>query len=137
MAQEDRAANPRGGVAFSDSIAVTEKRRRMLGSIPDANSYENNVKRSIQMSTTKTKDPPTSHTDAEIARNIRRRMKADFEVPDDQIAVKVLEGSITIEGTVVRDSQKIAAEACAKEVKGVRGIVNKITVEPSASPLEA
>jgi osmotically-inducible protein OsmY len=89
------------------------------------------------MSTTKTKTQTTFRTDAEIARNIRRRMKADFEVPDDQIAVKVAEGFITIEGTVVRDSQKIAAESCAREVKGVLGIVNKITVDPAASPVEA
>ncbi len=89
------------------------------------------------MSTTKTKVQTTLRTDAEIARNVRRRMKADFEVPDDQIAIKVAEGFITIEGIVVRDSQRTAAEACAREVKGVRGIVNKITVEPAASPLEA
>jgi len=49
----------------------------------------------------------------------------------------VTEGVVTIEGTVARDSQKTAAEACSREVKGVRGIVNKITVEPAALPLEA
>jgi len=32
---------------------------------------------------------------------------------------------------------KTAAEACSREVQGVRGIVNKITVEPAALPLEA
>ena len=86
---------------------------------------------------TRIKRETAARTDAEIARDIRRRMKADFEVPDDQISVKVAEAFVTIEGTVVRDSQKSAAEACAREVKGVRGIVNKIAVEPAASPVEA
>jgi Putative phospholipid-binding domain. len=86
---------------------------------------------------TRTKTETIARTDAEIARNIRRRMKSDFEVPDDRMAVKVAEGFVTIEGTVVRDSQKNAAESCARKVKGVRGINNKIEVEPAASPVEA
>ena len=89
------------------------------------------------MPTTKTKVQSTLRTDAEIARDVRRRMKADFEVPDDQIAVKVVEGFITIEGIVTRDAQKDAAEVCAKQVQGVRGIANKIIVEPAESPIEA
>jgi len=86
---------------------------------------------------TRTKTETFARTDAEIARDVKRTMKADFEVPDDRIGVKVAEGLVTIEGTVVRDSQKTAAEACARKVKGVRGIANKITVEPAASPVEA
>ena len=63
-------------------------------------------------------------------------MKADFEVPDDRIAVKVVEGFVTIEGTVARDSQKSATEGCVGKVKGVRGITNRIAVEPASSPVE-
>ena len=86
---------------------------------------------------TRTKIQTAARTDAEIARDVKRRMKADFEVPDDRIAIKVKEGLVTIEGTVVRDAQKNASEACARKVKGVRAIANKITVEPAASPVEA
>ncbi len=86
---------------------------------------------------TRTKTETTARTDAEIARDVKRRMKADFEVPDDRIAIKVKEGLVTIEGTVVRDAQKAASEACARKVKGVLAIANKITVEPAASPIEA
>ena len=89
------------------------------------------------MSTTKTKVQTTSRTDAEIARNVRRRMKADFEVPDDRIAVKVVEGFVTSEGIVTRNAQKDAAEVRAKQVQGGRGITNKIIVEPAESPIEA
>jgi osmotically-inducible protein OsmY len=86
---------------------------------------------------TRTKSETAARTDAEIAGDVRRRMKADFEVPDDRIAAKVAEGFVTIEGTVFRDSQKKACEDCAREVKGVRGIINKIEVDPAASPVEA
>ena len=89
------------------------------------------------MSTTKTKGQTTSRTDAEIARDVKRSLKADFEVPNDRIAVKVVEGFVTIEGIVTRDAQKDAAEVCAKQVQGVRGIANKIIVEPAVSPIEA
>lgn len=86
---------------------------------------------------TRTRKDQDTRTDAEIARDVRRRMKADFEVPDDRVSIKVTEGLLTIEGTVVRDSQKKAAEACGTKVKGVRGITNKIVVEPTTSPVEA
>jgi osmotically-inducible protein OsmY len=75
--------------------------------------------------------------DSEIARDVIHAMKADFEVPDDRIRVRVRDRAVTIEGTVARDSQKDAAENCAKRVKGVRGITNKIEVEPAALPPEA
>ena len=86
---------------------------------------------------TRTKNETQTRSDAEISRDVTRRMKADFEVPDDRITVKVRGGIVMIEGTVNRDSQKEAAEACARKVKGLRGITNKIEVAPTASPVEA
>lgn len=86
---------------------------------------------------TRTKSEAGSRTDAEIAREVTRRMKDDIEVPDDRITTKVTDGCITITGTVNRDAQKDAAERCARKVKGVRGVINKIEVEPAASPVEA
>jgi osmotically-inducible protein OsmY len=61
-------------------------------------------------------------------------MIADFEVPDDQIVTRVVEGNVTIEGIVARESQKKAAEACVSKVKGVRGVANKIAVGAAALP---
>ena len=75
--------------------------------------------------------------DPEIARDVIHVIKADLEVPDDRIRVRVRDGVVTIEGTVERDSQKDAAENCAKRVNGVRGITNKIDVEPATLAAEA
>lgn len=75
--------------------------------------------------------------DPEIARDVIHLMKADLEVPDDRIRVRVRDGVVTIEGTVTRDSQRDAAEKCAKRVNGVRGITNEVNVEPTTVAAEA
>ena len=58
----------------------------------------------------RTKTRTIARTDAEIAREVKRRMKADLEVPDDRIVLNVAESIVTIEGAVVRASQSDAAE---------------------------
>jgi osmotically-inducible protein OsmY len=78
-----------------------------------------------------------ARTDGEIARDILRKMKDDVEVPDDRLRVRVAAGVVTIEGSVTHDFQKAAAERCARRVKGVREVINRIEVEPAAAPLEA
>jgi osmotically-inducible protein OsmY len=85
---------------------------------------------------TRTKSEADTRNDAEIAREVTRRMKEDIEVPDDRITMKVADGFITIAGIVNRAAQKDATERCAAKVKGVRGITNKIEVGPAA-PFEA
>ena len=86
---------------------------------------------------TKAEEKIGARGDPEIARDVIHLMKADLEVPDDRIRVRVGDGVVTIEGTVARDSQRDAAENCAKRVNGVRGITNKIDVEPATVAAEA
>ena len=85
---------------------------------------------------TRTKSETGERTDGEITREVRRKMKENIEVPDDRITIKVADGFITVTGTVNRAAQKDAAERCAREVKGVRGIANKIEVDPAAALIE-
>ncbi len=68
-------------------------------------------------------------TDAEIASEINRNLKADLEVPDDRITVRVSDGLATLEGAVNKESQKDAAERCAVGVVGVREIANRVYVD--------
>ncbi|MBZ5635881.1 MAG: BON domain-containing protein [Acidobacteriia bacterium] len=77
---------------------------------------------------TRTKSEAGTRPDAEIAREVTRRMKEDIDVPDDRITVKVADGVVTIAGIVNHAAQKDATERCAARVKGVRGITNKIEV---------
>jgi len=86
---------------------------------------------SVQTSGTKPR------TDATIGRAIKRKMRRHLEVPDERITIHVAEGVVTMEGTVTRESQRNAAEACASKVKGVRSIENKITMERVLSAAES
>ena len=80
---------------------------------------------------TRAKSETGTRPDAEIAREVTRRMKEDIDVPDDRITIKVAEGFVTIAGIVNHAAQKDATERCAARVKGVRGITNKIEVGPA------
>ncbi len=77
--------------------------------------------------------PPSVHTDPEIARDIVHAMKVDVTVPDDRIKSLVKDGFVTLEGTVEWDFQRRGAESCARNIAGVRSVVNHITVKPRVS----
>lgn len=78
-----------------------------------------------------------SRADADIAKDVFRRMKEDMDVPDDRIQTKVERGVVTLFGTVGHDEQKRAAEACVGGIDGVREIRNLIEVDPAAAVTEA
>jgi osmotically-inducible protein OsmY len=82
---------------------------------------------SIQTSGTK------ARTDASIAREIKRKIRRDLEVPDEEISIHVTEGLVTIEGTVTRETQRNATEACVNKMNSIRGIENKILVDSAFS----
>ena len=66
--------------------------------------------------------------DEDIVRDIRKALKLDNDVPDDRISVQVHNGLATLEGNVEASFQKEAAEADAKKVNGVSGVINRINV---------
>jgi len=80
--------------------------------------------------------PATMRTDPEIARDIVQAMKLDLTVPDDHIKAGVHDGYVTLEGTVDWNFQRSGAEACARNVHGVRGVLNHIAVKPTVSAVE-
>ena len=75
------------------------------------------------------KSTGTARLDANIARNIRQALKLDNDVPDEQISVDVSHGLATLGGIVETDLQKDAAEADARQVKGVRDVMNRIGLQ--------
>jgi len=80
--------------------------------------------------------PATVHTDPEIARDVVHAMKINVMVPDEKVRTLVDEGFVTLDGTVEWDFQRRGAEACARNVAGVRGVVNHIKVRPRVSSAE-
>jgi osmotically-inducible protein OsmY len=80
--------------------------------------------------------PAAMRTDPEIARDIVNAMKLDLTVPDDRIKTGVHDGYVTLEGTVDWNFQRAGAEACARNVHGVRGVLNHIAIKPKVSAIE-
>ena len=79
-----------------------------------------------------TKKAKVTHSallDSDVARNIRRALKLDNDVPDEHIRVDVNNGLATLEGTVATDLQREVAEADVRKVKGVRDVVNRIGLQ--------
>jgi osmotically-inducible protein OsmY len=85
-------------------------------------------------------DLPSSatRTDEDIARTALLHLEWNYSVPDT-VKVKVTDGWVTLEGTTDWQYQKEAAEDAIRPLKGVKGVVNQITVKPrvSASDIKA
>ncbi|MBV9675866.1 MAG: BON domain-containing protein [Acidobacteriaceae bacterium] len=84
--------------------------------------------------------PGTNRSDPEIARDVVHAMQVNVAVPDEKIKVTARGGFLTLEGTVEWQYQRRAAENCARNVAGVRGVTNLVEVKPkmaAVSPNES
>lgn len=75
-------------------------------------------------------------TDTDIATAAVNALKWNVSVPDDKIKVRVENGWVTLNGMVDWWYQMNQARKSIENLTGVRGITNKITVNPSAKPIE-
>lgn len=72
-------------------------------------------------------------TDAQMAAHIHDRIENSFLIPKNRITVSVQDGVATLRGTVDLHLQREAALEEAAGAKGVRDVVNLITVDPKAA----
>src|ERR1700722_12313923 len=73
-------------------------------------------------------------SDLDIARAATDALKWNVTVPADQIKVKVENGWLTLTGEVSWDFERRAAEGAVRNLPGVRGIYNLISVKPRVEP---
>jgi osmotically-inducible protein OsmY len=78
--------------------------------------------------------PTVEHTDLDVAAAAVNALSWNVLVPDDKITVKVENGWITLRGEVEYDYQRRAAERAVRNIEGVRGITDLITVKPRVAP---
>jgi osmotically-inducible protein OsmY len=64
--------------------------------------------------------------DAEIASEILNALKWDWEIPSDDIIVKVENGWVRLDGEVQWNYQREAAKKAVKQLSGVLGVTNDI-----------
>ena len=70
-----------------------------------------------------------SKADIEIAQAIKSALKWNTAVQEDLIEVKVDNGWVTLEGTAEWEYQKRTAEQSVRDLMGVCGVTNRITVK--------
>ncbi|MEB3281693.1 MAG: BON domain-containing protein [Lyngbya sp.] len=105
-----------GGCQYPTST-LTDADNQALESEPEINQTEMVV----------SEDP---FTDAEITEAIEREFKISRGISPGNIIVATNEGIVTITGSVNNILAQDRAERIASMVKGVRGVVNEINVEP-------
>lgn len=69
-------------------------------------------------------------SDTEIAHAVVNALRWDIQVPDDRIKATVDGGWVDLEGDVEWQYQKWAAEGAVRNLTGIKGVTNLITVKP-------
>jgi len=74
--------------------------------------------------------------DSEIAEAVRRALMWDVFVPEAKIRTTVSDGWVTLEGEVEKWTQRDDAARAIRNLTGVSGVANRITVAPSRANTE-
>lgn len=74
-------------------------------------------------------------TDLDIAAAAAHALAWNTQVPDDAVQVTVSNGWVTLRGEVDADFQRREAQRAVRNLFGVRGITNLITVRPHSTPM--
>lgn len=68
-------------------------------------------------------------SDNDIAIDVLDALRFNWDVPDDKITVEVEEGWVSLEGEMQWNHQKEAAKNAIKNLIGVKGVTNNITIK--------
>jgi osmotically-inducible protein OsmY len=79
--------------------------------------------------------PPVDQpTDPQIAEAAARALALDSIVPDDAVKVTVSRGWVTLQGEVDWQYQRREAERVVRNLRGVRGVSNLVSLRPRTGP---
>ena len=109
---------------WAKRMAAQEAARRVIGVLDVANDIKVKVPGGL------------TRTDTEVAQAVRRALEWDVFVPEEKIRSTVSDGWVTLDGTVERWSQRADAERAVRNLTGVKGVVNSITVTPATPATE-
>ncbi|WP_437306454.1 BON domain-containing protein [Sorangium sp. So ce388] len=110
--------------SFAEKYAAEQAAKRVYGVKAVANELEVSLPGSSQ------------RTDEEIAAAAVSALRSNVLVPADKIKVTVSKGWLKLEGEVEWKLQKDEAEQAVRNLVGVLGVSNLITVKPHVSPAE-
>lgn len=72
--------------------------------------------------------------DDELARRATQTLRWNASIPQERVRVAVQDGWVTLRGSVQWDFQRRWVERLVQSLTGIRGVSNKIAVEPPAGP---
>ena len=75
--------------------------------------------------------PSREYSDVNILNDVKNVLEANAVIDSSGVEVSVLEGVITLEGSVDSFWKKQKAESLASEVSGVKSVVNKLSIVPT------
>jgi osmotically-inducible protein OsmY len=74
--------------------------------------------------------------DSDIATAIAHVLENNVQVPEGKVHARVQSGWVTLDGEVDYDYQRREVERMVRQVRGVTGVIDTITVRPAASPAQ-
>jgi osmotically-inducible protein OsmY len=128
----DIAVSVKGGVVtltgfvrtYGEKLNAEAAAKRVTGVVGLANDLEVRLSSSDQ------------RPDPEIARDAVAAIRSRLPASGEHIRVVVDKGWVTLEGQVEWHYQRQEAENAVRRIKGVRGVVNTISIAPHATPKE-
>ena len=70
----------------------------------------------------------TTKQDHDIATDLQKVLRANWDIPDAKITVSVEKGWVTMSGDLEWGYQRDAVQAATRQIKGVAGLTNAITI---------
>jgi osmotically-inducible protein OsmY len=122
VAVQDGAVTLAGHVStYAEKLAAARAAERVYGVKAVANEL-------------KVKLTGEPRDDPDIARAIAHILQWNVQIPEDSVKARVQAGWVTLEGHVKHDYQRREVERMVRNVRGVLGVTNTITVEPPVHP---
>lgn len=72
--------------------------------------------------------------DNTLAAAVANALEWDVRVPHVKLTARVMDGWVTLDGSVARQVERAAAEETVSHLTGIRGITNRIVVDPPRTP---
>jgi osmotically-inducible protein OsmY len=108
--------------SYSEKIAAERAAKRVFGVKVVADEIE------VKLPGTETRD------DSSIAEAVADALSWNVMVPADKIKAVVSNGWVTFDGEAPWAYQRAAVERAVRDIKGIRGISNRVTVRPEVVP---
>jgi osmotically-inducible protein OsmY len=122
VAVTDGAVTLTGHVStYAEKLATARAAERVYGVKAVANELQVTV-------------PGAARDDSDIAKAIAHVLEWNVQVPEGRVHARVQGGWVTLDGEVDYDYQRREVERMVRQVGGVIGVTDLITVKPPASP---